>query len=34
MPSKEAEKRRAMYKKHAFQEYVSDLISPNRKTMF
>ncbi len=30
MPAGEVEKREAMYKRHAFEEYVSDLISPNR----
>ena len=30
MPADEISKREAMYKKHAFQEYVSELISPNR----
>ena len=30
MPADEIAKREAMYQKHAFQEYVSELISPNR----
>lgn len=30
LSAEENEKRESMYKKHAFQEYVSDLISPNR----
>ena len=30
MPESELRKRGEMYKRHAFEEYVSDLISPNR----